>query len=371
MRLCYLADAESIHTQRWLSYFVDKGHEVHLISLKSFGDNDVIKNEKLHVLKRLQPQIRVISFPINLLSDTIQVRKSIKKIKPDIVHAHFVANYGVLGALTGFHPFVVSAWGSDVLVAPKNSRIIKNLVKFTLKKADLVTCDGENSIDALIKLGERLQKIKIILLGVDTKEFNPNQGDKKVREELKVFDSPTVISVRNFDEVYDVESLITAIPLVLKQVPDAKFIIGGSGSQENYLKELAKSLGVWNSTRFTGWLPRNEFAKYLASADIYVSTSLSDGGISVSTTEAMACGLPVVVTNSGDNRNWIKDRENGFVVPPKNPKLLAEKIIYLLETEDVRKRFGNINREIIEQKADYKKEMEKMEIIYEEIINEG
>ena len=367
MRLCYLADAESIHTQRWLSYFADKGHEVHLLSLNSFGDYN-IENVDLHPLKRLRPQIRDISFPINLLSDTIQVRKVIKKIKPDIVHAHFVANYGVLGALSGFHPFVVSAWGSDVLIAPKNSRIIKNLVKFTLKKADLVTCDGENSIDALIKLGEKLQKIKIILLGVDTKEFNPNQRDKKVREELKIFDPPTVISVRNFDEVYDVESLIKAIPLVLKQVPNAKFIIGGSGSQESYLKELAKSLGVWNSVRFTGWLPRNEFVKCLASADIYVSTSLSDGGIAVSTSEAMACGLPVVVTNSGDNRKWIREGENGFVVPIRDPDTLAEKIIYLLENEDVRKRFGNINRRIIKEKVDYEKNMKKMEELYKSVL---
>lgn len=369
MKICYLADAGSIHTQRWVKYFADNGHDVHLISFNSFRGYN-IENVKIHLLKRWRPQIRFISFSINLFFAVIRVRKLIKKIKPDIVHAHYVTDYGFRGALAGFHPFVVSAWGSDVLRAPKKSKIAKMIAKYTLNKADLITCDGENGKEEIIKLGQDPQKIKIILFGVDTKEFNPEQRDKKIREELKTFDSPTLISVRNFKEVYDVESLIKAIPLVLKWVPDAKFIIHGSGSQESYLKKLTKNLGVWNSVRFIGWSSRNEFVKCLASADIYVSTSLSDGGISVSTTEAMACGLPVVVTNSGDNRNWIKDGENGFVVPLKNPKLLAEKIIYLLENEDVRKRFGNINREIIEQKADYKKEMEKMEIIYEEIINE-
>ena len=87
-----------------------------------------------------------------------------------------------------------------------------------------------------------------------------------------------------------------------------------------------------------GWIAHDELPKYLTSADIYVSTSLSDGA-SVSLVEAMACGLPVVTTDAGDAGKWIEDGRNGFIVPTKSPELLAEKIAYLLENKDLREIF--------------------------------
>jgi glycosyltransferase involved in cell wall biosynthesis len=82
----------------------------------------------------------------------------------------------------------------------------------------------------------------------------------------------------------------------------------------------------------------------------------------------MACGLPVVITDFGDNRKWVEDGVSGFIVPLKDPESLAEKIIYLLKNEDVRKEFGTRNRKIIEERNNYYKEMEKMENIYIELI---
>jgi len=102
--------------------------------------------------------------------------------------------------------------------------------------------------------------------------------------------------------------------------------------------------------------------------DVYVSTSLSEAEIVASTAEAMACGLPVIVTDVADNKKWIDNGVNGFVVPVKDPKSLAEKIIYLLQDEDIRKQFGKINRKIIEERNNYYTEMEKMEDIYKKLV---
>jgi glycosyltransferase involved in cell wall biosynthesis len=242
------------------------------------------------------------------------------------------------------------------------------LTKFTLNKGDLITCDGENTKEEMIKWGEKPQKIKIVYHGIGTEIFSPENKDEKVKEVLRIQNSPAVVSTRRLDSVYDVESLIKAIPLVLKQISDAKFIIAGEGSEEDYLKDLVESLGILDSIKFVGQIPHNELPRYLASSDVYVSTSLSDGGIAVSTLEAMACGLTPIVTDVGDNRKWIKDGKNGFVVPTKDPKSLAEKIIYLLENEDIRKEFGMMNRKIIEERNNYYKEMEKMENIYIRLI---
>ena len=99
-----------------------------------------------------------------------------------------------------------------------------------------------------------------------------------------------------------------------------------------------------------------------------IYTFLEDAGLAASTAEAMACGLPVIITEFGDNRKWVEDDVNGFVVPLKDLKTLAEKIIYLFENEDVRMEFGMTNKKIIEERNNYYKEMEKMENIYIELI---
>ncbi len=368
MRICYLANANSIHTQRWVKYFASHGHEVHLISQMPFGGNN-IENIKLYVLRRFSPRIPIISLLVNLLFNVIQVKRWVREIKPDILHAHYITTYGFLGALSGFHPLVLSAWGSDVLVAPKSSKINKAIVKFTLKEAEVVTCVSDTVKEELLRLGASLRTIVMISHGVDTQQFSPHQQDEDFRSRLGVRGTPTVICIRNLKPVYNVEMLIRAIPLVLRQMPEVKFIIAGEGEQRDYLKQLVNSLKVSENVRFVGWIPHNELPKYLASSDVYVSTSLSDG-TSLSLQEAMACKLAPVVTDLPANREWIVDGKNGFIVPINDVPALASRIVYLLQNNETRKRFGEIGRKVIAERAEYKKEMAKMEKIYEGLRKE-
>ena len=176
-----------------------------------------------------------------------------------------------------------------------------------------------------------------------------------------------VISTRRLNPIYNLEMLIRAIPLVREQVPQARFIIVGDGAQKEHLESLATSLGVSENVKFIGWVPHDELPNYLASADVYVSTSVSDGA-SVSLQESMACELPPVVTDLPANREWIKDGENGFIVPIDDPQALAERIAYLIENKEVRDRFAKEGRKIIKERADYEKEMSKMEKVYQEQV---
>jgi glycosyltransferase involved in cell wall biosynthesis len=366
VKICYLANAASIHTVRWVKYFADNGHEVHLASSRTFRDSDV-GDVKLHVLKKVCPQIRIVSFIINLPPHIIQVRRLIRKIKPNIVHAHQISGYAFLGALSGFHPFILSAWGSDVLIAPKKSKITSLIVKFALKRADLITCDAEHIKTPLVELGANPAKISLINFGIDVQKFSPGLKDEELIRKLEVSDSPVIISLRSLEPVYDIDSLINAVPLVLKSVPKARFLIAGKGSQETKLKELAKSLGIDGNIKFVGLIPNDELPRYLRMADVYVSTSLADAGIAASTAEAMACGLPVVITDFGDNRKWVEDDGNGFLVPLRNPEALASRIINLLSDKEKRIKFGQIGRGIIVERMNIEKEMQKMEMIYEQL----
>ena len=365
VRICYLANASSVHTHRWVRYFVEKGHEIHVISF----ENAQIEGTTVHVLK-LPVLVKNATFPLKMAS-TCRIKTLIKRIKPDILHAHYVTNYGLFGALCNFNPFVITAWGSDVLFTPEarfTSMIKKPIAKYALRKADLITCDAQQMKEAMTMLGVFPEKINLIYFGVDTRKFSPGQKSEELKAKLGIHDSPTVISLRTLEPLYDIESLIRSIPLVLKEVPESQLIIAGKGSEEKRLRELAKSLDVSDNVKFVGFIQNYKLPEYLNSIDVYVSTSLSDAGIAASTAEAMACGLPVIVTDVADNRKWVDNGVNGFVVPVKDPKSLAEKIIYLLQNEDIRKKFGKTNRKIIEERNNYYKEMEKIEDIYKELI---
>jgi len=361
MKLCFLAGANSIHSKRWIIYFAERGHQVYWLSL-GIRIDEVINNTKFFLLKKF------FFKPLRPLFYTICLKKILSEIKPNILHVHQVWIDGVIGALSGFHPLVITPWGSDVLIGPK-SKLKKPLIKFALKKADLITCDGENTKTAIMNLGIPSQKIEIICFGVDIEKFRPEAKDGDLKSRLNVNNSPIVISLKYLEPIYDLETLIRAIPVVLKEIPSTKFIIAGEGGEKEKLINLAKSLKVLEVTRFIGKIPGDKVPLYLNFADVYVSTSLSESGLAASTAEAMACGLPVINTDVGDARLWIKDGQGGFIIPIKNPRILSEKIIYLLKNDKERFKFGEMNRKIIEEKNNYYKEMDKMEEIYKELIN--
>lgn len=366
MKICFVANADQVHTQRWIKYFVERGHDIHLIT----HSNKKLEGTTAHRIRCIgtpgstSPLFELFSYIMGMG----KIPKLLKRIKPDIVHAHSVSRYGVYTEMATFHPFVITAWGDDVLIHPKKIAVLRPFIKLALKRADLLTCDGENTKREMIGLGADPQKIRSINFGVDTQKFGPRKKNKKFLENLSIHNFPMVTSLRHFRPINNVETLIKSIPSILNKIPNTKFVIAGKGPEENFLKKLVRSLGVLNSVRFVGFIPPNELPQYLSSSDVYVSTSLSDSGLAASTAEAMACGLPVVITDVGDNRGWVKDGENGFIVPIKDPVTLAEKIIYLLENKDIRIKFGRANRKIIKERNDYRKEMGKMENICEELI---
>jgi len=360
MKICFLAAANSIHSYRWIKYFAEKKHQVFWISLTPLTIGPEIQNVNFYEIKES------IKNPFSFLKGLFQVKKIIKKVNPDLLHAHYAGAYGLLGALTNFHPFVVTAWGSDVLLT---KGFKKKLVKFVLSKADLLTCDGDNTTKAMISLGAKPEKIKRICFGTDVEKFSAKSGSAEVFGEGRKPNSKIkIISLRSLEPLYDIETLIQAAKMVLKEFSETQFIIAGDGGQKEHLMNLTKLLNIEKNIKFIGQVQNDLLPQFLQSANICVSTSLSDSGLAASTSEAMASGLPVIVTDSGDNKKWVEENKGGFVVPLKNPEKLAEKIIYLLKNENLRKSFGEYNRKIIEEKNNYYKEMEKMEGVYKKLI---
>lgn len=361
MKICYLINSSSIHAERLIRYFAWMGHEIHAVGFEP--PKSRVDGVHYHVV----PANKKLLY-FTLLFKLVQFRSIIKKIKPEIVDAHYVIKYGFIAALTNFHPLVVTAWGSDILIQPKQNPVWHFVAKYTLKKADLIVCRSPFVKEEILKLGVEASKIRIILLGVNTEMFHPMPKDEKLKQELGIEQSePVVISTRSLSSVYNVETLLKAVPLVLAEIPEAKFVIIGKGEQEGYLRNSAQSLDILESVKFIGWVPHTEISRYLSSSDIYVSTSLSDG-TSNSLLEAMACELAPVVTNIPANQQWVEDGVNGFLVPVKNSRELAKKIIYLIKNEKERVSFSEINRKIVQEKAEQKREMEKLEKAYQDLM---
>jgi glycosyltransferase involved in cell wall biosynthesis len=363
MRLCFLGDIRSIHTKRWIEYFTDH-HEVHLISLTNkngeeglFLEDELIsRNIVIHKIPRTIP---------GMLFSPIISRRIVDSIKPDVIHAHYATQYGFLAALSRFHPYLLTVWGSDVFIDVKKSKLFRFFVKYAIKNADVLTCDGENTRKALIDLGADRENIRMIYFGVDTKRYNP--GKRKI----DAFDSvlgkgnhKVVIYPRGFTEVYDPETVIRAIPQVIEKVPDVKFLLAREGLERDYYKKIVDASSYGNSVYFIGNIPQENIPIYLASSDVYISMSLSDSGLSASTAEAMSCGVPVISSDVGDVALWIEDGKNGFIVQKGDYMALADKIIELFKNAALKSEIGENARKVIEEKQDYFKEMNKIEQIY-------
>lgn len=359
MRLCFLAAANSIHSYRWVKFFAEHGHEVLWISLAPSIFEPISDVQYKEFL--------VSTSPVSLLRTAWKVKRVIRSWQPDILHVHYVGTYGFVGVVSGFHPIVVTAWGSDVLLGRK-SLVKRSSVTRSLKTADLVTCDAEHMQKAITELGVDPGKIRIVYFGIDTKQFAPRERSAEIRKRLELHNEPAIISLRSLEPIYDIETIIEAVPLVVKQVPTVRFVIVGKGSQEQSLKQLSDQLGVREYIRFVGFVPNHELPAYLASMDIYVSTSLSDAGIAASTAEAMACGVPVVVTDTGENNKWITDGDTGFIVSSRSATQLAEKIVLLLKDSGLRARLGQQGRLVIQNRNNYETEMSKMNALYEGLV---
>lgn len=367
MKICFLGDAIAHHLYRWAKYFATRGHHIDVITfnpliLDHYGDIQV------HIIRK---KILSPALPARFVSTFSLVRdlkKKIDEINPDIIHSHSAAGYAWTAMFTGFRPFIITPWGNDVLIDIKKSKLGRFLTTRSLKKADLITCDGENTREALLNLSIPQEKIRFITFGVDVLKFRMNPKKEEIKAHLCLSHSKIVISTRTLTPIHNVETVVRAIPLVRDQISDVQFVIIGDGPEKEYLMNLAKDLNIYDAVRFPGQATEDEMALFLQSADLYVSTSLSESGIAASTAEAMACELPVVNTNTGDIELWIKDGNGGFIIPVKKPDVLANKIVGLLNDNELRLNFGKVNRQTIEERNNYYKEMEKMENIYKELV---
>ena len=362
MKICYLADAESIHTQKWAIHFASKGNEVHIISFRKAD----IQNVKVHFLDThgfisISPVASFLSKAGYILW-TRKIKQLVNKINPDILHAHWATSYGLLAALTGFHPFILSTWGSDIIISPRKYWIMKKFVEYSLKKTDLVTATSEMLASATEKFIYDGRSVHTIPFGVDVDLYFP--ATTSPRNE-----SICIGLVKSFEEKYGVEYLIRAMKIVVDRGFNSNLVLVGDGSQFDNLVNLGRSLGISNLIKFIGKVDNSKVASYLQTMDIFVVPSISSSEtFGVAVIEASSCAIPVIASDIGGLSEVIVDGETGFLIPPRNEEAIAEKIIKLIEEPELRQNLGANGRKFVLDNYDWNLCAKKMEEVYESIL---
>jgi len=370
MRLYILSDTAAPHTRRWARWFAKRGHEVHVVS---FNPDALPSYEPaiVHSIwksggRNALPQ-RVLKVPVIIA----RLRGLIREFPPDLVHAHSAGGYAWAAMLCGFRPYVVTPWGTDLLVDVKRSGMNRWLTGHALRRAALVTTDGFHFVDILRSFGVPTERTLVHTFGTDVHHFSSGPGEGE-RLALDVGDGPLVISTRTLNPVHDVETFIRAIPAIHRAFPSARFVVVGDGIDRLRLEDLAAKLGVSDVTRFTGMVDEERMRRVLRASNIYVSTSIMDAGLAGSTAEAMATSLPVIQTDNSDNAYWTPDGEGGLLIPNSDPAVLAEATIRLLQDPGKAHRMGMRNREVIVKKNNVDIELAKIEAAYEHLrLNSG
>jgi glycosyltransferase involved in cell wall biosynthesis len=353
IHICFLAEMADIHTFKFVDYFLKRGYKVSIISftpgevegvLTYFIDLGYFSRLKLKYILGLPKVMAILS-----------------KIRPDIVHAIYLTSFGFVGAFTKQCPLVVSAVGSDVVLRAKKTSLFSYFTRYAISRAELIHSQSPHLTARLIELGVEKDRIITFTYGIDLENYKQKSKDcfNKINK--------IVISTRRLNPIYNIKLLLNAIPFILEKVPDAMFLLIGDGEQEKELKSLAEKLKINDVVRFTGKLPNVKVIDLLSQADVYVSTSFSDGQ-SISLLEAMAAGTFPVVTDIDANREWIEDGENGFLCSVFDSKDLARKIVRALSDDKLRFEASRRNKDLLEEKGSYRKNMGLLEKYYTKLI---
>lgn len=349
-RVLYVSDAASIHTRRWAEFFRDQGVEVHVASFRSAD----IPGVTVHVMPTYGLGRIGYLFAIPFL------RALATRLGPDIVHAQYVTSYGFLAAAAHLRPLVLTAWGSDVLISPRESRLMRWLARYAVRSADQVTTVAEHMNAAVAELGVPVSEVIAVPFGVDTQHFQPPTRLRPAPPPLRV------ISTRNFALVYSVHTVVDAVRLAREQGLDARLDLVGDGPLRAELEVQVDAVHLRPYVAFHGHVSHVRLAELLGEAHVFVSSAVSDGN-NVSLNEAMACGCFPIATRIPANAQWIDHGVNGYLFDGGNAEQLAKLIREASQAAGLREAVGVGNRTIVETRADWRVCVQRMQTIYDHL----
>jgi glycosyltransferase involved in cell wall biosynthesis len=354
VRILFFADASSVHTRRWVAAAVERGAEAIVITRQPAevpGALEVIAiapgGDKLSWFKAL-PQVRRVA------------REVAARFQPTLVHGHYVTSYGLWAATCGLKlPVVLTAWGSDILVTPRQSRLMRAVVCWSLRRADLITADSMDMLTEIERYNPQAPCHQI-LWGADTEKFVPGEPGED-------FD---VISLRSWEPNYNIDLILEAFSrfLMLRPQSHARLHLLGGGPMKAALEHRVQELRLLQQVRLHGRVGDEEMVNAIQRSRVSVSVPSSDA-TSVSVLESMACGLPVIATDLPANRQWIEDKQGGWIVPVRDVDAVTQALVSAYDHPTQAAQMGQHNRDRVERDASRHGQMDAMWRLYQKLLH--
>lgn len=408
MRIVFIADVRSPISRGWISYFIEGGHDVHVIAtypclprllsgarmiqlpiafsrMARTGPDGGIKSKRSRLFNFSVGSLRsrtafglIIGAwtwisPVEIYRHTRTLRALLIEIAPDIVHAMRIPFEGIISGIAtppGM-PLVTSVWGNDLDWIARQNPLVARQTRQVMRRTDGLHCDCFRDVSLATREWHLDKEKPTVVLpssgGIKRSLFYPGETDSGLREELRIAeDAFVVINPRGFRGYVHNETFFKAIPSVLKRIPNVVFLC--SAMQDNsFAKKWVRKLDIAPAVRLLPTVPREQMADLFRLAHVSVSPSVYDGTPN-SLIESMACGCLPVAGDIESVREWIVDGENGLLCDPRSSDSLARAMLRALEDQGLRDRASEINVRLVEQRADYDKVMLEAEQFYHRVI---
>ena len=287
------------------------------------------------------------------VGELLSLIKLLRHYRFKLIHAHWLLPQG-LAALLACRlikpppPLLCTSHGGDLFGL--QGTLLNKLKRLILTHSTAVTVVSRAMLDEVIKIEADCNKVHVIPMGVDLKSrFVPAESRSN---------NNSLLFVGRLVEKKGLYYLIHAMPMILKKNPQTSLIIAGDGPEKVNLKKMCEKLGISAHVRFLGAI-KNELlpARYQTSdVVVFPSVILDDGdqeGFGLVLVEALGCECATVVTDLPAMQDIIVDGKTGFVVPQKNIRKLAEKIILLLDDQVLRESLGREGRRLVLKNYDW------------------
>lgn len=320
--MAYLSRGYTPHDHRFLTGLAEAGLDVFYLRLEPAGGT-----EARPLPAGIRPiewaggrsQFRLASVP-RLAHD---LRRTLARLKPELVHAGPIQLGAGLVALSGFRPIVAMSWGSDLL-RDATSGAGRLTARYALRRTASLLCDCQAVRAEAQRIGMAGERIIVFPWGIDLAHFRPGE-DGGLRDRLGWTEKVVLLSTRSWEPIYGCLELVDGFIRAATEAPDLRLLMLGAGSLGPRIRAHLQAARMLNRVHFPGQVAYSELPQHYRASDLYVSASHSDGS-SVSLLEAMACGLPAIVSDIPGNREWVEPWKTGWRFPVGDAARLAETI---------------------------------------------
>jgi L-malate glycosyltransferase len=368
VRVLYFTRDYTPHDHRFLTALAKHGHQVFSLRLERRGmqreDRPLPPDVEQLIWSGGRGPFRWQNLPY-LVRD---LRRLVREVQPDVVHAGPIPQVGFLAALAGIHPLVSMSWGSDLLLEAAHSRWARMRAQYTLRHTDVMVGDCLAVRDVAVKSGfSSTERVVLFPWGVDLQTFSP-QTDLQERDRLGWKDEFVLLSLRSWEPLYGVDLLVRAFLRAARQAPELRLLLLGGGSQAGLIRQMIERAHMEDRVYFGGQIANQQLVRFYRAADLYVSASHSDGS-SVSLMEALACGLPVLVSDIPGNKEWISPGKEGWLFPDGNEQALADGILWAVQQREHLLQMSTAARMLAEERADWQKNYLQLERAYQMAVD--